>query len=41
MSDDVKTRIQLRETLAQLFTMEYEPLPAEELLSVAAACFVV
>ena len=41
MSDDVKTRIQLRESLAQLFTLEYEHLPAEELLSEAAACFVV
>mgnify|MGYP003625331301 CR=1 FL=1 len=41
MSDEVKTRMQLRDALAALFTLEFEHLPAQELLSESAAAFVV
>tara|TARA_R110002110_G_scaffold162785_10_gene362305 strand:+ start:922 stop:1176 length:255 start_codon:yes stop_codon:yes gene_type:complete len=41
MSDEAKTRIQLRDALAELFTLKFDHLPAQELLSESAAAFVV
>ena len=41
MEKKIKTRLQLRDELATLFTIDYEHLPAKELLSEASAVFVV
>ena len=41
MTEEIKTRLQLRDELAGLFTVKYAHLPTKELLSEAAATYVV
>ena len=41
MTEEIKTRLHLRDELAGLFTVKYAHLPTKELLSEAAATYVV